>query len=150
MIIAIGISNVTGIQYLIPTGRQNYLSISVITGAVVNFTLNLFFIRYYASIGAAIASVIVEFVISTLQLYLVRKELSALEIIKSGIHYYIAGAVMLAVLLYVRDYFTPSMLNTLYLVVIGASTYFLSLIILRDDFLLSNVNTIFKKVLKRA
>lgn len=150
LVIAIGISNVTGIQYLIPTGRQNYLSISVITGAVVNFALNLFFIRYYASIGAAIASVIAEFVISTLQLYLVRKELSVLEIIKSGIHYYISGAVMLAVLLYVRDYFTPSMLNTLYLVVIGAAAYFLSLIILRDDFLLSKVNTIFKKVLKRA
>ena len=78
-----------------------------------------------------------------------RKELSALEIIKSGIHYYIAGAVMLAVLLFMRDYFTPS-INTLYLVVIGVATYFLSLIILRDDFLLSNVNTIFKKVLKRA
>lgn len=56
---------------------------------------------------------------------------------------------MLAVLLFMRDYFTPS-INTLYLVVIGVATYFLSLIILRDDFLLSNVNTIFKKVLKRA
>ena len=150
LIIAIGISNVTGIQYLIPTGRQNFLSISVITGAVVNFALNLFFIRYYASIGAAVASVIAEFVISILQLYLVRKELSAFEIIKSGIHYYIAGAVMLAVLFFIRDLFTPSMINTLYLVVIGAATYFLSLIILRDDFLLSNVNIIVKKVLKRA
>ena len=100
--------------------------------------------------GAAIASVLAETIIALVQLYIVRKELSFIKIVKLGIHYYIAGAVMLAVLLFMRDYFTPSMLNTLYLVVIGVATYFLSLIILRDDFLLSNVNTIFKKVLKRA
>lgn len=150
LILAIGINNVTGIQYLIPTKRQNTFSFTVIIGACCNFLLNLVLIYKYESIGAAIASVLAETIIALVQLYIVRKELSFIKIIKLGIHYYIAGAVMLAVLLYVRDFFTPSMLNTLYLVVIGAATYFLSLIILRDDFLLSNVNTIFKKVLKRA
>lgn len=42
LILAIGINNVTGIQYLIPTKRENTFSATVIVGAVTNFVLNFF------------------------------------------------------------------------------------------------------------
>lgn len=145
LIIAIGISNVTGIQYLIPTNRQTYLSISVITGAGVNFVLNIFFIKYFASIGAAFSSVIAEFVISFLLLFLVRKELSLYKIFKSGLNYYIAGTVMMVILLFMRDKFEPSLMNTVFLVLIGGSIYLLILVILKDEFFVSNLKAILRK-----
>lgn len=145
LIIAIGLSNVTGIQYLIPTNRQTYLSISVITGAGVNFVLNIFFIKYFASIGAAFSSVVAEFVISFLLLFLVRKELSVYKIFKSGLNYYIAGTVMMVILLFMRDKFEPSMMNTVLLVLIGGSIYLLILVILKDEFLVSNLKAILRK-----
>ena len=145
MIIAIGISNVTGIQYLIPTNRQTYLSISVITGAGVNFVLNIFFIKYFASIGAAFSSVIAEFFISFLLLFLVRKELSLYKIFKSGLNYYIAGTVMMVILLFMRDKFEPSLMNTVFLVLIGGSIYLLILVILKDEFFVSNLKAILRK-----
>lgn len=145
LIIAIGFGITTGTQYLIPTNRQNYLSISVIFGAVFNFILNLILIRYFASVGAAIASVVAETAISCLQLYLIRKELSFTTIVKSGVNYYIAGTIMLILLLFIRDKFSPTIINTLYLVLTGGATYLLCLIILRDNFVLDNIKKIITK-----
>lgn len=48
IILAIGINNVTGMQYLIPTGRQNLFTITVLIGAGVNFCLNLVLIYFFS------------------------------------------------------------------------------------------------------
>ena len=150
LILAIGISNVTGMQYLIPTKRENTFSVTVIAGAVINFVLNFFLIQIFQSMGAAFASIVAETMISIIQIYTVRKELSPLEIVKCGIHYYIAGGIMLVGLLLVRDYFSASVIHTFELVIIGAVIYGVALLMMRDEFLLSNVNNILKKIIKRT
>lgn len=150
LILAIGISNVTGMQYLIPTKRENTFSLTVIIGAVTNFVLNLFLIQMFQSMGAAIASVVAETTIAIIQIYIVRKELSPLEIVKCGVHYYIAGGIMYVVLLLVRSYFDASVFHTFELVVIGAVTYGAALLVMKDEFLLSNVNNVMEKVIRRT
>lgn len=150
LILAIGISNVTGMQYLIPTKRENTFSLTVIIGAVTNFVLNLFLIQMFQSMGAAIASVVAETTIAIIQIYIVRKELSPLEIVKCGVHYYIAGGIMYVVLLLVRSYFDASVFHTFELVVIGAVIYGAALLVMKDEFLLSNVNNVMKKVIRRT
>ena len=50
LIPAIGINNVTGMQYLIPTKRQNIFTLTVLIGAGVNFILNLVLI-YFSSLS---------------------------------------------------------------------------------------------------
>ncbi len=149
LILSIGINNVTGIQYLIPTKRQNIFTYTVIIGACVNFCLNLVLIHFLQSFGAAIASVAAESVIAVIQLIIVRKELSPLRVIKEGTHYYIAGAVMALVLWPVKTILNPSMLNTAIIVICGATVYFSVLFILRDEFFLSNINKIIAR-LKRG
>ena len=67
LILAIGINNVTGMQYLIPTKRQNLFTMTVLIGAGVNFALNLVLIHFFQSIGAAIASVAAETTIALVQ-----------------------------------------------------------------------------------
>lgn len=146
LILAIGINNVTGMQYLIPTKRENIFSVTVIAGAVINFILNFFLIQNFQSMGAAVASVVAETAIAIIQIYIVRKELSPFEIVKCGMHYFIAGGVMFAVLLLIRDSFSASILHTFELVIIGATVYGVALILMRDEFLLSNVNNILKKI----
>ena len=49
-----------GMQYLIPTKRENTFSATVIIGAVTNFVLNFFLIQVFQSMGAAVASVVAE------------------------------------------------------------------------------------------
>lgn len=145
LILAIGVNNVTGIQYLIPTRRQNTFSLTVIIGAVVNFFLNLLLIYHFQSIGAAIASVAAETTITVVQFVFVRRELSPWQILKEGIHYYIAGIVMVLVLYFVVRLLSPSMFHTAVIVVIGAAVYFGTLVLERDSFLLDN----WKKVLAK-
>lgn len=149
LILAIGINNVTGIQYLIPTKRQNIFTKTVIIGATINFILNYFLIRMFRAYGAAIASVTAETVIAVVQLIIIRRELSPYKILKSGIHYYIAGSIMGIVLFIVRGYLTSSIINTIILIIIGISIYFLMLVIMRDQFFLDNVVSVGKKIINK-
>ena len=72
VIIFIGISNIIGTQYLLPTKRQKSFTISVTTGAVVNFFLNIIFINKIGAVGACIATVIAEFVVTIVQFYCIK------------------------------------------------------------------------------
>lgn len=139
LILAIGINNVTGIQYLIPTKRQNIFTFTVIIGAVVNFSLNSLLIPRFQSAGAAVASVAAETVIAVIQLIIVRKELSLWHVIMIGRNYYIAGAVMAAVVFLISGKLMATVFNTVFLIMVGAICYFTILLLLRDPFFLDNM-----------
>ena len=142
----IGINNVSGTQYLVPTKRQNLFTLTVSIGAVTNFCLNLVLIYFFESIGAAIASLAAETIIPIVQLILLRKEISPLRVIKEGVHYYIAGAIMVAVLIPISNSLSPSVLHTLIITAIGAAVYFVVLLIEKDDFFISNIKCLFKNI----
>lgn len=146
LILAIGINNVTGIQYLIPTKREKVFTQSVILGACTNFVLNMILIRCYQAVGAAIASVAAETVVAAAQLVIVRGELSPWRVLSEGTHYYIAGAVMVLALWPICRALPPSMVNTFAIVAAGAAVYFLTLLVERDEFFLSNTRNILKKL----
>ena len=149
LILSIGVNNVTGMQYLIPTKRQNVFTRTVIYGSITNFVLNYFLIIKFQSYGAAIASVAAETVIAVVQIYIVRKELSPTIIIKSSFNYLFAGALMAFVLIAIRGYFVSSIVNTMILVIIGTIVYFSVLLIIRDKFFFDNVISVLKKIVNR-
>ena len=97
MIPVIGCSNVIGIQLLVPTGREKLLTASVAVGAVVNFLLNLGLIYFFASTGAAVASLIAETAVTATQFFFVRREIKIGRILKLLLRYSVFGAVMAAV-----------------------------------------------------
>lgn len=146
LILSIGINNVTGVQYLIPTKRQNILTLTVIIGAAVNFVLNSILIYNFRSMGAAVASVAAETTIAVVQIVIVRKELKPLDILKEGFNYYFAGVVMVLCLLFFSNQFAPSVTSTLVLTIIGGGTYMFTLLIIKDEFLVKILKIIIKKI----
>ena len=140
--ISIGVNNVTGMQYLIPTKRQNIFTKTVLIGAGVNFIANICLIPFFGAIGAAIASVLAESVIAVVQLVIVRRELSILIIIENSIKYFISGFIIFCILYFIGQYLVPSITNTLILVLCGAAVYLVSLLILRDSFFIENIKQI--------
>ena len=74
VIILISMSNVTGIQYMVPTGMYNQYSASVIAGSVVNFFINLALIPHMGAYGAIIGSVIAEFTVTCVQMALIHSK----------------------------------------------------------------------------
>lgn len=149
LIIAIGINNVTGMQYLIPTKRQNLFTMTVLIGAGVNFVMNMILINFFQSIGAAIASVTAETVIALVQLWLVRKEFSVKKVFLSSWHYLIAGGLMLLLLKCMDRSLSSSIVHTILMVVSGAAVYLITLLAFRDDFLLDNAKIVLKKIMSR-
>ena len=148
LILAIGTSNVTGLQYLVPTQRQKYLTISVCIGAIVNLSLNFFLIQRFQAIGAAIASVIAESSVAISQLLLVRDELSIRKITQSGLVYFIAASIMLLCVTIIASVLSPSILHTLFIVLSGVIVYCVILLILKDNFFMENAYYFIRKMYK--
>ena len=76
VVIAIGCSNLTGIQLLIGLGYDKYFLYAVIIGAIVNISLNLILIASYGASGAALASVVAEFSVFFVCLYYAKRKTS--------------------------------------------------------------------------
>lgn len=74
-ILLVGITNVTGIQILIPQGRENIVLYSEIAGAITDLILNMILIPKYASAGAALGTLAAEVSVLLIQFAALRNEL---------------------------------------------------------------------------
>ena len=134
---------------MIPTNRQNLLTLSVLVGALVNFILNIILIRIYQSIGAAISSIVAEATVTLVQIYLVRKEFSVKDVFANAMRYLIAGVIMLIVLIKLGNILTPTIIHTSVMILSGAIVYFALLFIFKDSFFIDNVKNVISKLIKK-
>ena len=149
LILAIGINNVTGMQYLMPTGRQNTFTFTVVIGALVNFVLNNILIPKCYSIGAAISSVVAETIIAIIQLIIVREEINPVSIIYCSFKYWIAGIGMFFSLYYIEKYLHSSIINTVVMICVGVLFYEAILLILKDSFFLNQIKSVLVKIKRK-
>lgn len=68
LVVILSIGNLFGSQVLMTFEQENKLLISVVFGALINFSLNMILIPKFAENGAAIASVIAEIVVLIIQI----------------------------------------------------------------------------------
>lgn len=73
-IVLVGLSNITGIQILVPLGREKQVLVSVASGAVLDFVLNLMLIPALGSAGAALGTLSAEILVLAIQLWFLRRE----------------------------------------------------------------------------
>lgn len=142
ILVAIGLSNVIGTQYLLPTKQQKKYTISVIIGAIVNGILNLLLIKQFQSIGAAIATVIAEFSVTGVQLFLVRKQIKIGTIMKILKNYLIAGIIMFIITFIIGLYISNEILSVILQVIIGILIYLGILFSFKDELIIDAINRI--------
>lgn len=149
-VLLIGLSNITGIQILTPRGQEMKVLISVILGAVVDFVLNLFMIPHFASVGAAFATVVAEFVVLLIQcLYLKDIIKGLLKDIRIGkVIGALLSASLLSILLQYSTSFSP-LITMILAAVLFFGTYCSTLLIMKDPFVLEVVEMALKKIIKR-
>lgn len=75
-LLLIGITNIFGIQILVPTGREKIVLYSEIAGAIVDIIINVLLIPSMKSIGAAIGTLVAEFVVLIVQYAALGDEIS--------------------------------------------------------------------------
>ena len=73
-LLLIGITNILGIQILVPLGREKIVLYSEIAGAVVDLVLNAILIPLMASSGAAIGTLVAEIVVLIVQVIALNTE----------------------------------------------------------------------------
>ena len=149
LILIIGFSNVFGVQYLIPTGKNFQFTLGVLAGAITNLGLNFILIPKLWSLGAAIATISGELVVTIVMAIMVRKTINFLKIILDSWRYFIAGGAMFLVLFFINGYFESSIINTILLVLIGIAIYFAILLILRDKVMFLGINKVKAKLFKK-
>ena len=145
IILFIGLSNVTGTQYLLPTKRQKEYTISVIIGAITNFIMNACLIWKFGAIGASIGTVIAEFTVTAVQLYFVRNNFDFKQIIKISKNYVVSSIAMFIVCIIIGNVVKTNMISIIIQVIFGVGIYGVCLLALKDEF----VNSIIKKVIHK-
>ena len=148
IILIIGMSNVVGMQYLLPTKRQKEFTISVICGAIINFVLNIILIMQFKSIGASIATVIAEITVVIVQIYFIRKEFDIKNIIKISKNYLISSIIMFIICTIVINFIYSNVISILIGVITGVITYLICLLFLKDRFIIEIINKIKNVVIK--
>lgn len=171
MVLLMGVANVIGTQYLLPTKRQKEYTFSVTIGVIVNFILNYILISLYESIGAAIATVLSQLVVDTCQYKHIRKNIKLKTLINLAYKYLVSALVMFAVCFGVKLVLNTNLISDLIFnfaeninanleyvfnlisiiaqILFGAITYIIMLIILKDRYLYTFIykikNRFFKK-----
>lgn len=171
VIILMGMGNVLGTQYLLPTKRQKEYTISVTIGVLLNFVLNYILITRYQSIGASIATVLSELVIVIIQFQYVKKDINFKSLIEMSWKYFASASIMFIICFVVRSilnidiinlnlinlaqnlsinssYFT-NIISIITQILLGAVSYFGMLIILKDDYVFKFIEKVKSIILKK-
>lgn len=171
IILLMGMGNVLGTQYLLPTKKQKEYTISVTVGVIFNFILNYILIKKYASIGASIATVLSELIIVGIQFQYVKKDIKFRNLIALAWKYFVSAMVMFGVCFVIKFILDMNYINTALInvannicmsknyfiniisivvqIVTGAITYFVMLVVLKDDYVFKFIDKIKSRLIKK-
>ena len=145
----IGITNILGIQMLVPLGKEKVVLYSEIAGAIVDVIINALLIPRFASSGAAIGTLVAEFVVLVVQ-YIALKD----DVTKTfkQIHY---GSITIALVLgtvaslWVKMLGLGSFLTLVISAVLFFGVYGVYLLIRKEEMIVEIWNMVVGKLVKK-
>ncbi len=142
-------SNIMGMQYLVPLGKNKAFIMSVLIGAVTSIVLNLFLIEKYGAFGVVISVLIAELLVTITQFIITNKFLHIHQSLFATFKMLISGVTMYIIMLLTKMYLCPQIfilfkisdIGDIYLNLItffisflmGGGAYLLLLTIIKDE-----------------
>ena len=145
IIIFISLSNVFGTQYLVPVGRNNEYTKSIIAGALINLAINLYAIPRWQAAGACVASVCAEFTVTFTQWLYVRKDVE-IHSMSSFMKSLISAIVMGVIIYFIGNAMGSRIITNMVQAIVGIIIYALMLFVLKEETVMNVYN---KYVLKK-
>ena len=145
IVLLMGVANVLGNQYLLPTKRQREYTISVGAGVIANFILNYIFISLWASVGACIATVLSQVVVDYMQFKQLKNEVKFKTIVKLSYKYLFASIVMFIACNLTKIIVSRGIASIILQIVVGIAVYGFILIRLKDEYLYMLLRKIYEK-----
>lgn len=145
IIIFVGLSNLMGIQILLPLGKERAFFISVLSGAVLDFLLNLFMIPLFQQNGAAFSSTVAEFSVTLVQYLYTRQYMKGKLFNKNTVHYILASGLMCLCVWGITLFKLGNILTILTGTLLGLSVYFAYQFFRRDTILMLALQMVARK-----
>lgn len=145
----IGLSNILGIQILVPLGKEKIVLYSEIAGAITDFVINMLLIPRYASTGAAIGTTIAELVVLLWQYIYLRDKIKG---VFKEIHYkwlLIALILASACSLWVKLLQFGSFLTLLISAILFFGIYGGIMMLFKEPLVMSIYNQVISKIKKK-
>lgn len=147
-VIFIGITNLFGIQILVPLGKEKFVVYSVVAGAVINALLNWWLIPTYSYVGTAIANLAAELTVLFVQMYFIKDLLK--EIIKGMNYLSMIVALILASLV---SFSSKLLIEGDFFILVSSSimfffVYYIVLRLFKNEFVMEIESTVLKKFVK--
>ncbi|MEA5027128.1 MAG: oligosaccharide flippase family protein [Erysipelotrichaceae bacterium] len=148
IILFISISNVFGIQYLLPTGMMSKYSGSVVLGAIVNLIGNLFLIPRFGALGACISIVMAEFSVTAIQWFFVKDSLILDVNRRSVLLYFTSGLIMAFVVYVIGSLRGAGIITNLIQITVGVIVYTGLITLAKDEFHMAIITKIRSLILR--
>lgn len=133
LIVIIGISSCLGSQYYVPSGKRKQSAGYIVAGAAVNLVLNLIMIPSLKSVGAVLATLVAESLITVLYLTNAKGYVSYKALFPGLIKKLFAAAVMFAIISIPERFLGEGVQALVIQIVTGPVIYALILHILKDS-----------------
>lgn len=135
-------------QLILPNGGYRTFTRIVWVGAISNVVLNFFLIPLFSSVGAAISSIVAEFLIPILSFMKTKNVINLKRICLYAWKPCVSSIGMFCVTFIIKFYLIPQILDTILIVFIGSLSYIFFEFILRDHVFISFTKDLFKMVKK--
>ena len=141
MVLFVPLSAIATNQVLLPFGKERKNLLGTVAGIISNLFVNVLLIPQHGELGAALGTVIAEFMICIILWLFAWRCLDLKFVFKNSWHYVCSSMVMVTIV-WLLGMFTDGVLNCILSVVLGMAVYFAVLYILRDDFFLYIIETL--------
>lgn len=122
--VVIGLGMLFGIQILIATGKDREMFISICVGMVVSLILNFSLVPFFQEIGAAVANLASEILVTLTYIYFTRKYYQVKVSMKVVVHAVTASLTFVPIIYLSRMFFTETFIPITFTVLLCATSYF--------------------------
>lgn len=145
-LLLIGISHITGIEMMVPLGREKQVLYSEIVGAVVDLILNALLIPRYAATGAAIGTLVAEVSVLVWQLFVIRDIQSKIFRDVPILKVFISTLFAVSAAFWVKLLDINSFLSLVISGICFFGVYAIALLVLKDSLAIEILNIVLRKI----
>ncbi|MDD4110438.1 MAG: oligosaccharide flippase family protein [Clostridia bacterium] len=148
MLVLMSISNILGMQYLVPINKEKIYSKFIFLIAMFNILVSSILIYFFSSIGAVLGALLAEFLGVLLFSLYCRKEINTMKILLNSWKVILSSAIMFIIVLFTANIAKQNAFTVLLLAIEGISVYCFFLFLLKDEMFLLITKTITNAALK--
>lgn len=146
-ILCSAISNFT-CNLLVVYEKEKYIIYRMAITAIIDFFLNIVFIPRYGANGAAVSTLIAEILFVALDFFFLKSYLLKLKLTKSTLQFLLASFVMSIFVFFTREFFHNPILQLAIGFIIGVFSYGITLLLLKNSFLINQIKKSLKIIKK--